>query len=216
MRRTRPNFRLQTEHRDEEIDYVSLRRQYSDPGSLQSRKLRVVFSILPRGARLLDVGSGEGEWIDRALQKFDHVVGLEISQVAVDLLRERFKDNYRVEISGRTIVELSEMSGQTGTYDVVTMLDVMEHLSDVYVLLHSAYQLLRPGGIIVTTTPNWYDKLLIPITRNPFHLQAHSSVGWRRTVAFPVFASEAFCKYLHVLGICVVVQARKPPVGGGI
>src|SRR2546421_2781569 len=208
-----------------EIDYTSLRRQYSDPRSLQSRKLQLIASLVPQGNRLLDVGSGEGEWIERALQKFDLVVGLETSHIALALLRERFGGNSKVEVSERSIKEVSESSEQASTFDAVTMLDVMEHVADASVMLRCAYNLLRPGGIIISTTPNWYDKILIPLTGNRFHVQAHSSIGWARivrdagfavtrtrTVDFPIFRHEALCTNLHILGICVLVQAQKPSV----
>src|SRR3989442_4963008 len=219
-------LRTEVEGIPDELDYASLRRQYSNPRSLQSRKLHLALTLVPRGNRLLDVGSGEGEWIERALQKFDFVVGLETSTIALALLRDRFRGNSRVEISERAITEISDSPGQANAFDAVTMLDVLEHVADASDILRSSYHLLMPGGVIVTTTPNWYDNLLIPITRNKFHLQAHSSVGWSRivrdagfdvtrtrTVDLPLFSSEALCTSLHMLVICVLVQGQKPILG---
>jgi len=43
------------------IDYEALSLEYSDRNSLQSKKLRLALSMIPSGAKLLDIGSGTGE-----------------------------------------------------------------------------------------------------------------------------------------------------------
>jgi 2-polyprenyl-3-methyl-5-hydroxy-6-metoxy-1,4-benzoquinol methylase len=209
----------------DERHYSSLQSQYADSRSLQSRKLDLVFSLLDHEARLLDIGSGQGAWIDRALSKFDGITGVEVSEAATKRLRERFHEDSRVRILHSKGQEVLFSLAKEPAFDVITLLDVLEHVEEPSKLLLLAHRLLRPGGTILTTTPNWYDKILISIEQNPFHVHAHSSFGWAgliksagfrirtiRTVDFPIVHSDFLAHHLHVLGMCVVVVGQKPAI----
>jgi SAM-dependent methyltransferase len=43
---------------------------------------------------------------------------------------------------------------QLGTFDIITLLSVIEHVSDVKKTLQNALQLLAPGGILIIECPN--------------------------------------------------------------
>jgi 2-polyprenyl-3-methyl-5-hydroxy-6-metoxy-1,4-benzoquinol methylase len=96
-----------------------------------------------RDARILDVGCGAGLFFD-ALQAFGRVEGIESDPIAV-------------EQSGRwrSHIHLGELATfhAEGTYDLILMLDVLEHVQEPEVLLRQSVGLLAPGGGLIVTVP---------------------------------------------------------------
>jgi SAM-dependent methyltransferase len=99
--------------------------------------------------RLLDIGSGDGRFLVRAGEEGwrGALSGLEGNP---DMARRR-KGNYTVEIG--EIQELVERPGLQ-PYDVVTIFDVLEHLSEPGRSFGHIVRLIRPGGTLVVTVPN--------------------------------------------------------------
>lgn len=52
----------------------------------------------------------------------------------------------------------SKLPFNEATFDIVTMLAVMEHLEDDLGILKEASRVLKPGGAILITVPSWYAK----------------------------------------------------------
>lgn len=77
-------------------------------------------------------------------------------------------------------------------FDVVTMLAVVEHLNPTILidLFQEAYRILRPGGLIIITTPAaWSDGLLRAMAR--LHLVSTEEID-----------EHEFCYTLPLLGWC--------------
>jgi len=49
---------------------------------------------------------------------------------------------------------LSESAYEPGSFDVITMWDVIEHVTDPVAELRLVYDLLRPGGLLMLSTPD--------------------------------------------------------------
>ena len=100
------------------------------------------------GARILDVGCGAALFFD-ALQEFGHVEGIESDRAAV----ERSGKWQRQIVVG----ELDDSYRAEAPFDLILMLDLVEHVHDPDRLLRRAAQILTPRGRILVTTPafNW-------------------------------------------------------------
>lgn len=99
------------------------------------------------GARLLDVGCGNGAFLARMAATRWTVEGLEPDVVAVQHARA----------AGLRVHEghLDESAAQVlGAYDALTLSHVIEHLHDPLASLRLCFNLLRPGGTIWIATPN--------------------------------------------------------------
>ena len=97
-------------------------------------------------ARILEVGCGTGHNFDM-LGRFGTVEAIEIDDGARALAEQRL---------GRTIMTapLPALDGVSdGTYDVIALLDVLEHISDDVTSLQSLKRKLKPGGKILLTVP---------------------------------------------------------------
>lgn len=99
--------------------------------------------------RFLDVGCGAGFFLKAAERRgWQHVVGLEVSDAAVAFMRDRLQ----IDVRPCTI----EDAGFDADYfDVVAMVETIEHLFDPFQVLRDAYRCLRPGGLVMMTTPNF-------------------------------------------------------------
>ena len=99
-----------------------------------------------KAGRLLDVGCFTGHLLNAARLSFDPE-GVEPSRWAAGVARERMK----LSVTEGT---LSDVAAPAASYDVITMVDVIEHFSDPAAALRKARALLKPDGLLYLVTPN--------------------------------------------------------------
>lgn len=98
---------------------------------------------------VLEVGCGMG-YLTYALARhgYSRALGIDISSRAIELARERYGDFYReadVLTFARETVE---------RFDAVVLSEVIEHLENPIEVIAAAKLLLKPGGLLICTTPN--------------------------------------------------------------
>ena len=99
------------------------------------------------GGRLLEVGCGHGLLLDEARRRGYDVAGLELSVEAARYAREKLGLPVR-----ETPLEDLSLNGER--YDVLVLIDVLEHLSDPIGALERSCALLAPGGALLIATPD--------------------------------------------------------------
>lgn len=111
----------------------------------------------PKGA-LLDVGCSFGFFINMARQIGYSVIGVEISEPAANYARNKLGLN----VFWGT---LEEASLEDESVDVVTLIDVLEHIPEPMTTLREIRRVLRSGGLLVIRVPNfkfhWLKTLLL-------------------------------------------------------
>lgn len=98
------------------------------------------------GGKLLEVGAAVGYFLNAARSDFD-VTGLELSRWA----REHAERRFGLKLLPETL-ESAEL--EEGSFDVVAMIDVIEHLTDPKAAVARAARLLKTGGILYLVTPD--------------------------------------------------------------
>ncbi|HET9481829.1 MAG TPA: class I SAM-dependent methyltransferase [Candidatus Polarisedimenticolia bacterium] len=95
---------------------------------------------------ILDVGCGTG-WLASSLSAHGPVLGVDPSEEAVSQARRRFPD-----LEFRMV----DPSGPLGAprHDLVVCSEVIEHVVDPHAFMSRLGGALRPGGLLVLTTPN--------------------------------------------------------------
>jgi SAM-dependent methyltransferase len=94
----------------------------------------------------LDIGCGAGSLLSAAAERGWEPVGTEVAGGAVDALRSRAMD---VRLG-----ELAELGLEPGSFDVVSLVEVIEHVPAPGELIQAAADLVRPGGALYVTTPH--------------------------------------------------------------
>jgi SAM-dependent methyltransferase len=111
----------------------------------------------PKGARLLEIGCGQGDFLVRAQNQGMKVAGVEYSSHACEVARKKLGGTGEI-----TCGEITDVTAE-GLYDVCALSDVIEHVRDPAEFLDRAYRLLKPDGIIFIATPtldSWSARLL--------------------------------------------------------
>ncbi|GAH65036.1 unnamed protein product, partial [marine sediment metagenome] len=105
---------------------------------------RKIASRIDQGESVLDVGCGAGVFLDIIRAHCKGVAGLDISPVAVDLLRSK-------GIDGK-VGELPEICFPDKSFDVVVATEIVEHLDDPVGLLKQAVRVARKK--VILTVPD--------------------------------------------------------------
>jgi SAM-dependent methyltransferase len=109
--------------------------------------LRLIAKHAPQRGRLLEIGTGAGFFLKAAERAGWGVAGVEVSREAVGFASARLNLDVRQEPS-----ETMALSAEA--FDVAVMFDVIEHLLDPVLSLQRVRAALRPGGLLVVSTPN--------------------------------------------------------------
>jgi len=155
-----------------EEEYAGFREDRVFQAAVRERIRADFLPRLPPGARVLDVGCGNGEFLAAASEAGYDAHGIDISEAAAEMCRARGLNAFSGDF----------LTADTGApYDAVTMWDVIEHLPDPVGFVRRAGALLRPGGVLVMKTPFVGDaafrllsvvpRLAAPVLQAPAHIQ---------------------------------------------
>lgn len=106
---------------------------------------RYAFRYVPSGVKVLDIGCGYGEALGYHAQRDCHSIGVEIDEAVQKVASEW----------GFTVHSGEFVKGmfQPGSFDYVTLDQVLEHCDDPGDLLASVHDILTDNGVVVISSP---------------------------------------------------------------
>ena len=118
-------------------------------------RLTWIENIVPlKGLRVLDVGCGGGILADAMARKGADVLGIDLASKALKVAQmhalEAQTEGVRYqEVSAETLA-----SEQPGRFDVVTCMEMLEHVPDPSLVVKACATLVKPGGHVFFSTIN--------------------------------------------------------------
>jgi len=129
----------------EDPDYEKGRNNRKKQMEKIVRWLRKYWCGDKNGVELLDVGAGSGMFVEVANERGFQAIGVEPSRYLSGIAQEM-----KLPVHYGTAEDLQEKK----TFDVITMIDVIEHVDDPIALLQTCHGLLREGGVLLVITPD--------------------------------------------------------------
>lgn len=109
--------------------------------------LKDISKLIIEKGKILDVGCGEGRFIKIAQDNGWQVYGQEISDEVANSIKNKYNLNVKAG-------NLKELNYPDNYFDVILMLNVIEHLTDPLEYLREIYRIMKNNGIIYIGTPN--------------------------------------------------------------
>jgi SAM-dependent methyltransferase len=130
----------------------------ADEGTFELRVRTALAAIGTRPCRVLDFGCNVGAAAQRFLDAGHDVAGADISESAVRLAHVRLPRARFAVIESEARLPFGDAA-----FDACFCSEVIEHLFDVRGFLREVHRVVRPGGLLLVTTPyhGWFKNLLI-------------------------------------------------------
>jgi SAM-dependent methyltransferase len=135
------------DHQSRDFGYPDIeQRARADLPERCTHWLRALLRFKPPPARVLEIGAAHGGFVALLRQAGYEATGLELSPAIVDLARRTFDVPMRQgPIEGQDLAP--------GSFHVVAMFDVLEHLQDPTATLRRCLELLTADGVLLVQTP---------------------------------------------------------------
>jgi len=104
-------------------------------------------------SRVVDVGCGGGLLAEGMAGRGARVLGIDLAPEALAVARLHALES-GLEVEYRAVAVEALADSATGQFDLVTCLEMLEHVPDPAAVVASAARLVRPGGNVVFSTIN--------------------------------------------------------------
>jgi len=150
--------------------------------------------------KILDVGCGGGLLSEALTSKGGLVTGIDISEQLIDVAEEHSQQaNMNISYACTTVEEFS--SEHENTFDVITCMELLEHVPDPESIINACIHLLKPDGLLFLSTINRnlkaylqtkiaaeYLLKLLPVGTHDYskYIRPSELASWCRTSGFTV------------------------------
>ncbi|WP_353048301.1 class I SAM-dependent methyltransferase [Planococcus sp. ISL-110] len=124
-------------------------------GLLLEHIARYQFAIDYAGGRILDIACGAGygsQLIAKAKHKeLTEVIAVDSEMEAIKYAKHRYYHPKVTFLQENALNPL--LSQKLGTFDAIISFETLEHLEDEQQFMDSLYEMLKPGGMLILSTP---------------------------------------------------------------
>ena len=106
-----------------------------------------------KGRRVLDIGCGGGLLTEGMAERGAKVTGIDLSEGAIKVAKLHLKESGR-QVDYRLVSAEAMAAEMPGAFDLVTCLEMLEHVPDPASIVAACSTLVRPGGQVIFSTLN--------------------------------------------------------------
>jgi len=106
------------------------------------------------GKKVLDVGCGGGILAESMARRGANVLGIDMGEAPLNVARLHAEQEGVHNIEYRQIPVEQLVDEQAGQYDVVTCMEMLEHVPDPASIIQACQKLVKPGGHVFFSTIN--------------------------------------------------------------
>ena len=125
-------------------------------------------SAFVAGKRVLDLACGEGYGSALLARRAAVVVGVDLSQQAIDHARRTYPDRRNVEFQ---VGSCTSIPAPDAGFDVAVSFETLEHIAAQEQFMAELARVLKPGGLLLVSCPNKAEYTDKRGTRNEFHVK---------------------------------------------
>ena len=138
-------------HQNQDLGFPSIyARARNDLTERNLHWLRTLLKYRLPPAKVLELGCSQGSFVALLQQAGYDALGIEMSPWVVSFGRETFK--VPIEVGPVETLNLLQ-----GSFDVIALMDVLEHLPDPLGTIGYCVNLLKPGGLLLIQTPDFQE-----------------------------------------------------------
>jgi O-antigen biosynthesis protein len=127
----------------------------------------VVACELASGKKVLDIACGEGYGSAMLAEVAHYVVGVDISREAIAHATSKYNES-NLEFK---IGSCDEIPLPASSIDLVVSFETIEHHDQHEQMLSEIKRILRPGGVLIISSPDKYEYSVAPNYSNPYHVR---------------------------------------------
>lgn len=122
---------------------------------------------LARDRDVLDIASGEGYGSAMLAKVARHVIGVDNSESVIVHARKTYiEDNLEYRLGSCESIPLADSS-----IDLVVSFETIEHHDQHQAMMREIRRVLRPGGVLMISSPDKYEYSVVTQYRNPYHVK---------------------------------------------
>jgi len=119
------------------------------------------------GKDVLDLGCGYGYGTNILSMKAKSVIGVDRMKEGIVLAGKRYENQKNISFVESDVFEF--LSSTKDKFDIVILMEFIEHITNQDELLSLVYKVLKPGGRVCLSTPNKDNTPFF--RRNPYHFK---------------------------------------------
>jgi 2-polyprenyl-6-hydroxyphenyl methylase / 3-demethylubiquinone-9 3-methyltransferase len=173
------------------------------------------------GRTVLDIGCGGGLMAEAMAARGAKVTGIDLSEAALKVARLHLKESGR-QVDYRHVSAEALAAELPGHFDVITCLEMLEHVPDPGSVIRAIATMLKPGGQAVFSTLNRTPKAFaMAILAGEYLLRlipagTHEYAKFIRPSELDAWAREAGLEHRHSTGLHYNPLTREYRMGPGL
>lgn len=126
-----------------------------------------IAQTLAKDKKVLDIACGEGYGSNHIAKFAKEVKGVDISDIDISKAIDKYKkDNLEFVVGSILDIPFGDK-----TFDMIVSYETLEHLAEHEVILKEVNRVLKPGGLLIISTPNKLNYSDKKSYKNPFHVK---------------------------------------------